>query len=65
MAAGYPDERWTLARVATQIGRLFHRRVRLQTVSVVLQRMGWSPRIGPGSVTRPRSRIGGVTGGLR
>jgi putative transposase len=45
IAAGYPDERWTLARVATQIGRLFHRRVSLQTASVVLHRMGWSAQV--------------------
>jgi transposase len=43
-AAGYSDQRWTLARVAGLIATMFGRRLSLQTVSVLLHRMGWSPQ---------------------
>jgi putative transposase len=42
-AAGYRDQRWTLARVAAMIAAMFGRRLSLQTVSVLLHRMGWRP----------------------
>lgn len=45
LAAGYDDERWTLARVVALIRTLFHRTVSIQTVSVLLRRMGWSPQL--------------------
>jgi transposase len=43
-AAGYRDQRWTLARVAALITAMFGCRLSLQTVSVLLHRMGWSPQ---------------------
>jgi transposase len=43
-AAGYRDQRWTLARVSALITAMFRYRLSLQTVSVLLHRMGWSPQ---------------------
>jgi putative transposase len=43
-AAGYTDQRWKLARVAELIAAMFGYRLSLQTVSVLLHRMGWSPQ---------------------
>jgi transposase len=44
-AAGYTeDQRWTLARIAALIRTLFHRKLSLQAVSVLLHREGWSPQ---------------------
>jgi putative transposase len=45
LAAGYDDERWTLARVAALIRTLFHRTLSRQTVSVLLRRMDFTPQI--------------------
>jgi putative transposase len=42
--AGYSDQRWTLARVAALITTMFGHRLSLQTVAVLLHRMGWSPQ---------------------
>jgi transposase len=39
------DQRWTLARVATLIGRLFRVRYTLRGVSYLLHRMGFSPQV--------------------
>jgi transposase len=39
------DQRWTLARVATVIGRLFHARYTLRGVSCLLHRIGYSPQV--------------------
>jgi putative transposase len=39
------DQRWTLARVATVIGRLFHTRYTLPGTSVLLHRIGYSPQV--------------------
>src|SRR3954454_22928600 len=39
---GWADQRWTLARVATLIGRLFHVRYTLRGTAYLLHRMGWS-----------------------
>jgi putative transposase len=39
------DQRWTLARVAALIGRLFHVRYTLRGVSYLLHRMGYSPQV--------------------
>jgi transposase len=44
VAAGYRDQRWTLARVAALITTMFGYRLSLQTVAVLLHRMGWSPQ---------------------
>ncbi len=41
-AAGYDDQRWTLARVAALIWKLFRVRYSLKGASLVLQRMGWT-----------------------
>lgn len=39
------DQRWTLARVATLIGRLFHTSYTLRGVSYLLHRIGYSPQV--------------------
>ena len=39
------DQRWTLARVATLIGRLFHVRYTLRGVSYLLHRLGYAPQV--------------------
>jgi transposase len=39
------DQRWTLARVATLIGRLFHVRYTLRGVSYLLHRLGYTPQV--------------------
>jgi transposase len=45
-AHGYiEDQRWTLARVAELIVRLFRQRYTLRGVSLLLHRMGFSPQI--------------------
>lgn len=45
-AHGYTeDQRWTLARVADLIARLFHIRYTLRGVSYLLHRMGFSPQV--------------------
>jgi putative transposase len=45
-AHGYvEDQRWTLARVADVIARLFRQRYTLRGVSLLLHRIGFSPQI--------------------
>jgi transposase len=45
-AAGWSeDQRWTLARVATLIGRMFHISYSLKGVALLLHRMGWTPQV--------------------
>jgi putative transposase len=44
-AHGWPDQRWTLDRVATLIGRLFHVRYTLRGTSYLLHRLGYSPQV--------------------
>jgi transposase len=39
------DQRWTLARVATVIRRLFGVRYTLRGVSYLLHRIGWTPQV--------------------
>ena len=39
------DQRWTLARVATLIGRLFHLRYTLRGTSYLLHRIGYTPQV--------------------
>jgi transposase len=39
------DQRWTLARVAALIGRMFHTRYTLMGTSVLLHRIGYSPQV--------------------
>jgi transposase len=39
---GWADQRWTLARVATVIARLFHLRYTPRGTAYLLHRMGWS-----------------------
>jgi transposase len=60
-AAGWAeDQRWTLARVCTLIGRMFHTTVALSTAWQLLRRAGFTPQqpIARGSVssTSPASR---------
>src|SRR3954463_7045507 len=42
---GWADQRWTLARVATGIARLFHLRYTPRGTAYLLHRMGWSPQV--------------------
>jgi hypothetical protein len=65
------DQRWTLARVAELIARLFHIRYTLRGVSYLLHRMGFSPQV-PAHRAIERGRgcdrhlvKGGVAGGKR
>ena len=45
-AAGWAeDQRWTLARVSTLIGRMFHVSYSLKGVALLLHRMGWTPHV--------------------
>ncbi|ABD09512.1 putative IS630 family transposase [Frankia casuarinae] len=44
-AHGWPDQRWTLARVTLLIGRLFRTRYTLRGTSYLLHRMGYSPQV--------------------
>jgi transposase len=39
------DQRWTLARAATLIARLFHARYTLRGTSYLLHRLGYSPQV--------------------
>jgi putative transposase len=39
------DQRWTLARVATLIARLFHIRCTLRGASCLLHRLGYAPQV--------------------
>jgi len=39
------DQRWSLARVTTLIGRLFHVRYTLRGASYLLHRIGFSPQV--------------------
>jgi len=39
------DQRWTLARVAVLIARLFHVRYTLRGVSYLLHRLGYAPQV--------------------
>ena len=41
------DQRWTLARAAALIARLFHVRYTLRGTSYLLHRMGFSPQVPP------------------
>jgi putative transposase len=44
-AHGWVDQRWTLARITTLIGRLFHVRYTLRGTSYLLHRIGWSVQV--------------------
>jgi transposase len=44
-AHGWADQRWTLARVAALIGRLFHVRYTVRGTSYLLHRIGFSPQV--------------------
>jgi transposase len=41
-AHGWPDQKWTLARIKTVIGRRFHRSCTIQGTAVLLHRHRWS-----------------------
>ncbi|GAA3368426.1 hypothetical protein GCM10020367_06720 [Streptomyces sannanensis] len=42
LAHGWPDQRWTLARIKTLIGRLFHVSYTVEGTWLLLKRHGWS-----------------------
>jgi transposase len=42
---GWADQRWTLARIATVIGRLFRIRYTPRGTAYLLHRMGWSAQV--------------------
>ncbi|GGX42352.1 winged helix-turn-helix domain-containing protein [Streptomyces noursei] len=45
VAHGWPDQRWTLARGKTLIGRRFHKSMTLSGISQMLRRRGWSHQV--------------------
>ncbi|WP_455757957.1 winged helix-turn-helix domain-containing protein [[Kitasatospora] papulosa] len=45
VAHGWPDQRWTLARIKTLIGRRFHKSMTLSGISRMLRRRGWSHEV--------------------
>jgi transposase len=57
------DQRWTLARAAALVARLFGVSYTLRGMSFLLHRIGYSPQVpvhtGRSSATRPRSPSGG------
>src|SRR3954465_8632278 len=42
---GWVDQRWSLARIATLIARLFHLRYTPRGTAYLLHRIGWSPQV--------------------
>src|SRR3954471_13640466 len=44
-AHGWADQRWTLARITTLIGRLFHLRYTPRGTAYLLHRLGWSAQV--------------------
>ncbi|MDQ0767130.1 transposase [Streptomyces canus] len=55
---GWADQRWTLARIKTLIGRLFHVSCTVEGTWRLLKRHGSSRPDGPSSGTTMRSRCG-------
>ncbi|MFI8944310.1 winged helix-turn-helix domain-containing protein [Streptomyces syringium] len=45
VAHGWPDQRWTLARIKTLIGRRFHKSFTLSGIAQMLRRHGWSHQV--------------------
>nr|WP_079408385.1 winged helix-turn-helix domain-containing protein [Streptomyces sp. 3211] len=45
VAHGWPDQRWTLARIKALIGRRFHKSMTLSGISQMLRRRGWSHQV--------------------
>nr|MDT0518580.1 winged helix-turn-helix domain-containing protein [Streptomyces sp. DSM 41633] len=45
VAHGSPDQRWTLARIKTLIGRRFHKSMTLSGISQMLRRHSWSHQV--------------------
>lgn len=45
VAHGWPDQRWTLARIKTLIGRRFHKTMTRSGISQMLRRNGWSHQV--------------------
>jgi transposase len=44
-AHGWPDQKWTIGRIATVIGRRFHKSYTEQGVRLLLIRHGWSGQV--------------------
>jgi transposase len=44
-AHGWPDQKWTLGRIKTVIGRRFHKSYTVQGVHYLLRRHGWSYQV--------------------
>jgi transposase len=62
------DQRWTLVRVCTLIGRMFHVTVSITTAWQILHRAGFSPQqpiARAASVTSRSSHIGAAINGRR
>jgi transposase len=45
VAHGWRDQRWTLSRIKTLIGRRFHKSMTLSGISQMLRRHGWSHQV--------------------
>ncbi|MFE9938248.1 winged helix-turn-helix domain-containing protein [Streptomyces hirsutus] len=67
LAHGWPDQRWTLARIRTLIGRLFHVSYTIEGTWLLLRRHGWSWQQpgGRSSGTTRRSSCGRRKSGRR
>ncbi|QFZ72921.1 transposase [Streptomyces fagopyri] len=60
VAHGWPDQRWTLDRIKTLIGRRFHKSMTLSGVSQMLRRHGWSHQVpGRRAVERDEAAVAG------
>ncbi|MFG2416925.1 helix-turn-helix domain-containing protein [Streptomyces goshikiensis] len=57
VAHGWPDQRWTLARIKTLIGRRFHKSMTISGISQMLRSHGWShpfrPVVPPTAMRQP------------
>ncbi|GGP96659.1 hypothetical protein GCM10010278_87200 [Streptomyces melanogenes] len=45
VAHGWEDQKWTLERIRTLIGRRFHKSITLSTIAQMLRRHGWSHQV--------------------
>jgi transposase len=62
-AHGWPDQKWTLNRIKTVIGRRFHKSYTVQGVHYLLRRHGWSHQV-PARRAIERDEVA-ITGWIR
>ncbi|GAA1964834.1 hypothetical protein GCM10009838_22750 [Catenulispora subtropica] len=63
VAHGWPDQKWTLNRIKTVIGRRFHKSYTVQGVHYLLRRHGWSHQV-PARRAIERDEVA-ITGWIR